>query len=257
MLSNTLVSNESAPGPWLNTGRMRVGLFLLIVTCTAWESSLAQEPSEDPEDRFSSLLLEFSLDSTRDIVAEEFGEAVAVDIAVYLCSPDPDDDCEGSTVFDAWSAFLEGIDQGDPVAQVTQGMQDFDEYLVSGIAVYWCSPEPGDGCGTDRFTQAWSEFETLTASDPNPADAVAQISASTDPLVAQLIAASVCGEPTCYAEELGELDVDQLAQIDQPRPEPQTRQQSGPDLQFANKPGRPPKKLRAWLCARGWVKKRC
>lgn len=230
----------------------------LILILIASPAAIAQEPAEDPEGSFYAGLEAdtISLDQARLDIAGELGPAVATDLVVALCAPPvADEDCQGSNVFRAWDLFLEGIAEGVPVAEVArvmQGMPEFDEYLISGIAVYWCAPDPGPGCATDPFARAWWEFSVQMALNPNPADAISQISAG--PVVAELVAASVCGEPTCFASDLAGVDPALLAQLPQSPPEQQVKQPPASEIKFSRKPRGAPKDTRAFLCSRGIIK---
>jgi hypothetical protein len=226
-------------------------LPILAVATVACES-LAQEEVEVifPEDLFASLLQHrYSLDEARIAVAEEFDPAVATDLAVYLCTPPAHEACRGSSVYEAWGAFIAGIDRGLTASQVAEGLQaHYDVYLTWGIAVYWCSPLPLDGCEGDPITEAWSAFNSYLAQNPNPADAIARISsAAAGPLVAELIAASECGEPTCYAAEL-ELVVEEVIWEPEPLVEQQSRQRPDTEVQYGFKPDKPQKNLQDKIC---------
>lgn len=190
---------------WSTVTRARVVLSSLVLTCAFPLASPAQEFYEDPEDLFYSELDEGgTLGNAMDIVAGKAGHAVAIDIAIYLCAPDPVAICEKSVVWDVWQDFLYRLDDNPVVFQVTQDMVDdgWDSFLVTGIGVYWCSPDPGYGClENDRFSAAWLSFDSAMERNPNPADAISRISA-VDEMVGELIAASVCGEKTCFAREI-------------------------------------------------------
>lgn len=230
MLSATPLSNVFAAEPRINPGRILVALFLLTIACVAHGELFAQGSSEDPEARFYSLLDDngYSLDDARETVAREFGSAVAVDIAVYLCSPPPDKACEGSEAWAAWIGFLDRIYELRTVDQVVQDMiqADFDGSLVAGIADYWClpEPEPGPGC-TDT----------------------AQIS-DLDGFLAELIAESECEDPAC-GEEDGLPDGDEDEASDQSvQPQQQAGEKSparASALQFGNHPKRVTNRIRS------------
>lgn len=178
---------------------------------------------------------ERTADEARALAVETFGQAGAAEFIVGVCNPfEADPFCEGSSVLAAWDQFLSGVAEGGSVAEVTGTMRRFDEYLVKAIAVYWCSPEPGSGCGSDEFTRAWSSFESLVRNDPDPARAISKISASYGEVIGQLVAASVCEEPSCFAA--GE----QVA-----------------TMKFDTKPKRSEKELRKFLCSKGILKEDC
>lgn len=254
-------SNVCATQPWVNPRLIHVVVFLLTMVCIVHGESAAQGLLEDPDERFSSLQKEdrYSLDAARIEVAERFGSAIAVDIAVYLCSPDPDPSCKDSRVLRTWDDFLDQIFEDRTVAQVAQDMllAGADEDLVAGIAVYWCSPEPGFGCGDDLYTQAWSDFYSLLDDDPNPADAVSVVSELHDPFVAELIGASECGHPTCYADEIAELYSDDVELPDQlkhpPPPQEQAKQQPASEPKYGYKGS----KVRDWKQKFCKILKRC
>lgn len=238
--------------------KIRAAFLVLPLLFIASPAAFAQGPAEDPESVFYAGLDAdtIPLDQARLEIAGELGPAVATDLVVALCAPPvADDDCQDSDVFGAWVLFLEGISEGVPVAEVARvmlGMPELDEYLVSGIAVYWCSPDPGPGCATDPYSRAWWEFSVQMALNPNPADAIGQISSGA--VVAQLVAASVCGEPTCFAADLAGVDPALLAQLPQSPPEQQVKQPPASEIKFSRKPRGAPKDTRAFLCSRGIIK---
>jgi len=167
----------------------------------SWKESA--EP--DPEALFYHLVdeEEHAVDDAAAAVADIYDLAVAIDLAVYLCAPEPDAACEGSVIEQAWAAFLAGIDDGRTVPQVTEALEgEYAADLLTGIAVYWCSPDPDAGCHDgDGVTDAWSAFDTLTERT-GPAEALEEMAARWDPFVLDLIGAAVCGHPACYAGEV-------------------------------------------------------
>ncbi|UCF21042.1 MAG: hypothetical protein JSU87_06550 [Gemmatimonadota bacterium] len=213
--------------------------------------ALAQGSEVFPDELLDSLLQQgLSLDEATNRVAAEFDPAVAADLAVYLCTPPAHEACQGSRVYEAWEHFIAGIDQELMASEVAEELEaSFDPHLAWGMAVYWCSPEPFDGCEGDPVTEAWSAFDEHMARDPNPADAIAQISTSAaGPLVASLIAAAECGESTCYAAELDLVDEGDFWDPE-PIVEQQARQRPATDVQYGFKPDKPPGKTREKLCS--------
>lgn len=211
---------------------------------------------EDPEEVFLSLLEEgLGLDAARQEVESEFDAAVAAEIAIYHCSPPVPTECYGSTVLDAWTAFVASIDEGATASGAASDVQlDFDDYLADGLAVFWCSPEPLAGCEEDPIADAWAEFESLVAENPNPAAAIAAISPPPGhPFVAEMIAASVCGEATCYQDEFADWEASQFEQILAPGGQAQSRHRYG--LRFAFDPGAPPKKPKKDSCKTNFDKR--
>lgn len=181
---------------------IRFAFFLLALGFVANQESAAQEYAEfDAGDLFYTLA-EDSVDTATNTVMEYFGAAVAFEIAVYHCSPEPDPTCEGSEVYETWYQFIDRIYDDRSVAQVAQNMVEdgLNQSLVTAIAVFWCSPEAGEGCGDDLYSQAWDHFIDEVEDDGDPTSAIAEIY-SVDPFVAELIGVAVCGEATCYAEE--------------------------------------------------------
>lgn len=251
-------SNTSAAGPWINRVLIRAVLCLTVIACIAPGESSAETCLEDPEEQFYDELKYASLDTARNAVAETCGEAVATDIAVYFCSPQPEDECEDSKVWYTWQSFLQRIYEIGMIEDVVNDMLEapFDPALVRGIAVFWCSPERGYGCEDDLFTQAWSDFDSLLDENPNPADAISWISDSdAGPFVAELIAASVCGHPTCFAEELALLPLDDLPLPDQADFRRQTKQgqpatpEQAAKTQFYERGGEESEStFRNWIC---------
>lgn len=138
-------------------------------------------------------------------VEQHYGLAVAAEIAAFVCAPNPDPECQGSEVDTIWIEFLNTIGAGFSVFETVSRMleQDGDEALLTAIAVYWCSPDPvsGEGCGDDPATSAWNEFIVLINQGHSPDEVIAEISRnySNFAYVGSAIAASVCGDPTCYA----------------------------------------------------------
>jgi hypothetical protein len=134
---------------------------LLLAVSSAQNNLIAQDQI-NPEELFYYLLDNqgYSLDETRTFVASEFDEDVAAEIAAYLCAPDPDLTCEGSDVLAEWDYFLDEILDDRMVIDVAEAMLDagVDEPLVTAIAVYWCSPEPGPGCEDEYYNQTETGF---------------------------------------------------------------------------------------------------
>jgi hypothetical protein len=181
---------------------IRFASFLLVLGLVTNQDSSAQEYAEFGAEELFYTLADDSVDEATNRVMEHYGEAVAFEIAVYHCSPEPDPSCEGSEVYATWYQFIDRIYDDRSVAEVTQNMvQDgLNESLVTAIAVFWCSPEAGDGCGDDRYNRAWEYFIDEVGNDSDLASAISEIH-SVHPFVAELIGVTVCGDATCYAEE--------------------------------------------------------
>jgi len=243
-----IASCMSRKGVWMS-------FLLLGLTFVAHGELVAQEIVQDPNDRFDYLLDEgYSVDDARQIVAKEYSDnAVAADIAVYICSPPADEKCRGSDgrrsdVFEAWYQFLRRIEDGQSASTAAYDMQEnFDSYLSYGIAVDWCAPDPLEGCEDDPITGAWYEFFDRLEGDSNPARAISWIS-QRNPLVAELIAASECGERTCYSEYIAVLEFEEHTEEDRPRSQPRPQPNSG-GLQFGFKPEIEEPALLARICA--------
>jgi len=203
------MSSVARRGSGIVLASVRIALFVLVLGLVVNQESTAQDYVEiDAEDVFYTLVYDpvdatvNSVDAATNSVMDNFGDAVAFEIAAYHCSPEPDPSCEGSEVYWTWYHFIDRIYDDRSVAQVVQSMieEGLNAHLVTAIAVFWCSPEAGDGCGDDRYSQAWSHFINEVADDGDPASAISDIR-GTYPFVADLIGVTVCGEVTCYAEE--------------------------------------------------------
>ena len=188
--------------------------------------ALAQEAYSDP-----NVLYYSQIENNRSFydaliaVEQVHGLAVAAEIATFVCSPDPDPECEGSAIDLMWIDFLSYIGEGASVFETVVEMIDAggDEALLTAIAVYWCSPdpEPGEGCGDDPATGAWFDFVTLMNQGNEPADVIAEIGHiyGEYEYIASAIGAKVCGHPTCFAGyDDVELAVEEPEQIAKAKP---------------------------------------
>lgn len=227
-----------------------VSFLVVVMIASIQGQALAQEPALDADEVFEALLEQGkTLDETRKQVGAIFGSALSTGIAVELCSPRAHPKCENSIVFEAWDEFFDGIDAGGTASQVVQVLQPkFGSYLATGIAVFWCSPQPGDGCERDPIAAAWSTFDAVLNSDnPNPARAIAEIRRSAaGPIVAEFVAAVECGEPTCFSDELLSLAPEDFGN---PNPvESTTKQKPDPNVKYGVDVGRSDPNWLSWAC---------
>ena len=223
------------------------GLLLFALLCFPAVLQ-AQDFEGDPEEAFFSLLDDgFDLDQARQSIAEDFDIAVATELAVWICF-EYVSECEESQseteIFGAWATFLNGLGEGYSISQLVDGMQEyFDPYLSTGVAMFWCSPEPQDGCTEeDEYTYAWIAFDDLLNEGHDPAEVIAIIAENSNPFIAELVAAANCGEATCYADyfdDFAEGAAPVLDDFEANEMEVTKDRQAG--ASFANNPGRPKK----------------
>lgn len=144
-------------------GRVILALFVVVTAWAVQSPAYAQDYVNYPEDRFYELLDEqepkHTLDEARAIVAGEFDEYDAAEIAAYLCSPDPVAACEGSLVWITWEMFLYGLLADQSVDEILGQMIEWDETLAIAIASYWCSPPAGKGCEADENNQSEYDYD--------------------------------------------------------------------------------------------------
>ncbi len=222
--------------------------LLLLVLLTSPDVLLAQDYEDDPEEAFFSLLDQgYDLDDARAMIAQDFDMAVATELAVWICF-EYVSECEESQaetdVLSAWATFLNGLDEGYSISELVDGMQEyFDPYLSTGVAMFWCSPEPESGCSTDDYyTYAWIAFDSYLSEGYDPAEAIGIIAENSTPYVAELVAAANCGEATCYADFFEEFEDGAAPVIDDFEVnEMQVTKDRQAGASFANNPGRPKK----------------
>jgi hypothetical protein len=143
-------------------GRVTFALFALVSAWLAQAPTYAQDSYEYPEDLFYELLDEYdySLDDARAVVAEalEFDEYQAAEVAAYLCAPDPDEACRGSSVLALWNRFLDGLSEDESIDDIVDEIGESDPILAEEIAIYWCTPPAGYGCDEEEYSERQSEF---------------------------------------------------------------------------------------------------
>jgi hypothetical protein len=139
---------------------MMVFFIVLVTALVVQTPSYAQDSAGYPEDRFYELLDEYRvpLDEARAIVASEFDAYSAAEVAAYLCAPNPDAACEDSEVWAVWEVFLYSLSEGISVKEVLDIMSEWDATLIDAIAIYWCSPPAGDGCGGEEYNEKETVF---------------------------------------------------------------------------------------------------
>lgn len=145
-------------------GRTRSwGMSTLLLLAAAWVAPLPLYAQDGPDSelRFYELLDDegLGLDEARDVVAEEFDEYEAAEIAAYLCAPDPDEACEDSEAWKAWGIFLDRLAEGWAIGEIVNDISEWDEDLAIAIAIYWCSPPAGYGCDEYTDDERESAFE--------------------------------------------------------------------------------------------------
>ena len=170
----------------MNWRRFACVLPLLCIALLLQQAAHAQDSYAYPEDLFYELLdeQELSLDEAREIVAIEFDDYDAAEIAAYLCAPEADVACAGSYVWEVWSVFLNELYIGKSVNDILIDLLDVDEFLAFAIADYWCSPPAGAGCEGDTAEEddyEYSQRESFFSEDvANKARPESERPASTD-----------------------------------------------------------------------------
>ncbi|MFK7843892.1 MAG: hypothetical protein AB8G77_01230 [Rhodothermales bacterium] len=221
-------------------------LFSLLISFVLIQPVFGQSYEKDPEDEFLTLLNKgYGVDKARSELAQRFGIAVATEIAVWVCFDYEDACAEGeSDVFFAWEKFLDEIEDEFTVAEAIQEMDDYDDYLINGIALFWCSPEPGAGCEADKFQESWLDFDYYLENNYDPSEAINRIASDAGLIIGELIAAANCGEATCYADYFDDADEDEPVFERMSEDKTPLAKERQSVASFANNPGRPKK---GWL----------
>lgn len=192
-------------------------LLMLILLAGLSPTVFAQEIAGDPEEQFFMLLYNGDdMDEARAGVADVHGAAVATEIAIWVCY-EFEDDCAGTSVGDAWDLFLESLygEELSLMESVDALLEEMrDDYLAFGVALYWCSPEPEDGCEGEPAQQIWLDFDRLIENDEmDPGEVIARLNQDYPAEVVELVAASYCGHPNCYADEIAMLSEEEKREI--------------------------------------------
>jgi len=248
MTGKTDISTLCEAGRQISWRRPLIFFLVFLLAGVVHVTSLAQDSEYEPDEYFDIYLSRgHGLDDIRNMAEYQFGAAVAAEIAVYRCSPDPESYCPGSSFYSAWSYFQELIhDHGYGVDTAVHYMNEYyDEHMVNAIAVHWCSPSPEVGCADSRYFRAWSVYLNQLSNSGNPATAVG-IVARTDPMVAEHIAAFECAEPTCYAHEISQLEPDDFAEFKSTSI--QSGEQRSSDISFTDRAGKSAPVWRKALC---------
>jgi hypothetical protein len=221
---------------------MLSGLAFLLLASHAPAELSTRTQEGDPEDMFAELVLEreYGVDQARQQVASVYGQALATEIAVYWCSPEADVGCEESAVLDAWLDFERLIDDDYSADEARAALEeDYDESLAAALAVFWCSPEPGDGCNGSSVEQAWQQFDDGLEKGYPVNDVLAVLSQQHGRALSEGLAAYACGDLECADAEPEHPEMAQPA----PRAE-QPTQRSTKKNKYAKKrhSGRPGKR---------------
>lgn len=205
MKLSILLCDRRGPLQSLGVALMLAGIIYFVAPSPILAEPPASAQDDDPELMFEELVLTqgVDVDDARQQVASKYGQAVATEIAVYWCSPDPLDGCEGSNVLAAWLEFEHLIideDYSADEARVTLS-DEYDESLVAALAVYWCSPEPLEGCSGSEVEMAWGEFDDLLEAGRTMNDILAQLSPQHGRTLIEGLAAYACGDLECAEVE--------------------------------------------------------
>jgi hypothetical protein len=221
---------------------MLTSLVFSVLASSAFANMPAGAQGGEAEDMFAELVLDrgYNADDARRQVAAAFGQAVATDIAVYWCSPEADEGCDGSVVLKAWLDFEDLIDDDYSADDAREELADnYDESLAAALAVFWCSPEPGDGCSGSDVARVWQEFDDRLLGGRGMKEIRAELGPQYGQALVDGLAAYACGDLECADAEPEQPQVDpEQPQMDEPAPRAeQSTQRSTKKNKYAKKRG--------------------
>ena len=192
-------------------------LAVILAPAGVIEGASSAQTSDAAIDLFARLVVheEYDADAARAQVAGQFGVAAATDAAVYWCEPEPGVGCDETDVSAAWSHFINLVD-GEGVAVDAAAMdvaEAFDDELATGIAVFWCAPEPYAGCDASLVGDSWVGFLNSVEEDDQAPARVRDAMAQDAPVLASAIYAYLCGpDESCGASDPGNAENPRVAQ---------------------------------------------